>query len=431
MLSFLQRDLPAAGRVLFPGRIPPPVEQFSAAFAQATITAAAKTPDRVWAAQYTHPAWGTAEIAALRQSCPLPAELVDVAFSLSDDEKARARKGEAALAIKLRARHEHVLRDRKGLLFWLRAVMEVGGSVAIDDVSLLLWSQAMLDDELAHDADLDIESLYAIHAVQDSQDSTRVNWLHTHGLEQLGAFDFDILQPSAMFVANCGDPMRALAFAALEGSIAPDFDRFRLIHPGGEVRLVPADRYQAEALPEHRSLRESDSAHSGRRSVLCEPVGCIFGRWRSRPEPSRFLAQVDSEGFVVPFSTSATNLISERASQTFGLFRDLKEEFSSFDLPALVKLGYEVEGGSPTDREYMWFTVHRVLDCQVDATLVNVPHRVPSLTAGQREEFPLERLTDWTILSPEGPMTPRNISAARRLRTNRAMWQARIDAEKH
>jgi hypothetical protein len=64
----------------------------------------------------------------------------------------------------------------------------------------------------------------------------------------------------------------------------------------------------------------------------------------------------------------------------------------------------------------------------VDATLTNAPHRVPSLTAGQRGEFGLDRLTDWTILSPEGPMTPRNVSAARRLRANRAMWQARIDA---
>jgi hypothetical protein len=31
-------------------------------------------------------------------------------------------------------------------------------------------------------------------------------------------------------------------------------------------------------------------------------------------------------------------------------------------------------------------------------------------------------------MSPEGPMTPRNISAARRLRANRSAWQARLDA---
>lgn len=65
---------------------------------------------------------------------------------------------------------------------------------------------------------------------------------------------------------------------------------------------------------------------------------------------------------------------------------------------------------------------------KVDATLANAPHRVPSLTLGQRGEFGLERLTDWMVQSPEGPMTPRNVSAARRLRTNREMWQARLDS---
>ena len=74
--------------------------------------------------------------------------------------------------------------------------------------------------------------------------------------------------------------------------------------------------------------------------------------------------------------------------------------------------------------------MHDVRGDRADATLTNAPHRVSSLAAGQRGEFGLERLTDWVILSPEGQMTPRNVSAARRLRTTRGMWQARIDAAK-
>lgn len=119
--------------------------------------------------------------------------------------------------------------------------------------------------------------------------------------------------------------------------------------------------------------------------------------------------------------------MSERARQTFAVFRELKREFASLDLPTMVKLGYEVEGGTPTDSEHLWFSVHQVRADKVDATLANAPHRVPSLTAGQRGEFGLERLTDWMILSPEGPMTPRNVSASRRLRANRSLWQARLD----
>ena len=361
---------------------------------------------------------------------PLPPELIAHTLTLSDDEKARARIGEAVVTVRIRAQHQNVLRDRKRLLFWLRALMQEDGAVAIDDASMLYWSQAMLDDELAHDADLDIESLYTIHAVQDSQDAARVGWLHTHGLEELRAFDIDVLQPSPVFVANCSDPIRALAFGALEGAVAHDVDRFPLAVPHGEVRLVPVDRYQAEAAPEHARLREPDAAHSGRRAVICEPVGGLLGRWRTRPIPSRFLSRLGSDGFVIPFSVGATALMSERARQTLDVFRDLKEEFASLNLPAVVKLGYEVEGGAPTDREHLWFEVHQVLGDKVDATLANAPHRVPSLRQGQRGEFGLERLTDWTILSPEGPMTPRSVSASRRLRANRDTWQARLDAAK-
>ena len=345
-----------------------------------------------------------------------PPELIEHTLALTDTEKAAARTGCAAVTVKIRAQHQNLLRDRKRLLFWLRALMQPDGVVAIDDSSMLYWSQAMLDDELAHDADLDIESLYTIHAVQDAADSTRVSWLHTHGLEELKAFDIDVLQPSPMFVANCGDPIRALAFAALEGAIADDVDRFPLVFPGGDVRLVPVDRFHAEASSEHSQLRDADSAHGGRRSVVCEPVGGLLGRWRTRPLPSKFFSRVDRDQMVVPFSSAATALMSERARHTFSVFRALKEEFAGFDLPTVVKLGYEMEGGSPGECEHLWFAVHQVLGDTVDATLANAPHRVPSLTAGQRGEFELERLTDWMILSPEGPMTPRNVSASRRLR---------------
>jgi hypothetical protein len=217
-------------------------------------------------------------------------------------------------------------------------------------------------------------------------------------------------------VANCGDPIRALAFAALEGAIAHDVDRFPLVFPGGDVRLVPVDRFHAEASSEHSSLRDPDDVHSGRRSVVCEPVGGLLGRWRTRPVPSKFVSRVDRDQMVVPFSSAATALMSERAKHTFGVFRALKEEFAGLDLPTVVKLGYETEGGSPGECEHLWFAVHQVLGDKVDATLANAPHRVPSLAAGQRGEFELARLTDWMILSPEGPMTPRNVSASRRLR---------------
>jgi uncharacterized protein YegJ (DUF2314 family) len=423
MFNFLRRDLPATGRVLYPGAIPPPFAGLAALQGAVSFTEVSPSADQVWAVRSTHPQWGVAELAALRHQPPAASVLIDHALALSNDEKAKAKTGEAAITVRVQVEQQHVLRDRKRLLFWLRALMQPDGVVAIDDSSMLFWSAAMLEDELAHDADLDIESLYAMHAVQDASDGSRIAWLHTHGLEELGAFDLDVLQPSPMFVDNCSDPMRALAFAALEATMAPDTERFPLAHPGGDVRLVPADRYQAEASPEHQKLRDPDTVHSGRRAVLCEPVGGLFGRWRTRPVPSRFLSSLNTDRMVIPFTTSATELMAERARQTLAVFRALKEEFDSLGLSAVVKIGYEVEGGAATDREHLWFVVHEIDGDKVEASLANAPHRVPSLKLGQRGEFGLDRLTDWMMPSPEGAMTPRNISAARRLRANREKWQ--------
>jgi hypothetical protein len=430
MFGFLHSDLPASGCVFYPGAIPPPLEQLSGLREPVVCRPAPPAAHQVWVANVTHPSWGDAQIACLRAFPPAPAEIIDHSLALSEEEKARARRGHAAVSVHVQAQQKHLLRDRKRLLFWLRALMQSDGAIATDNASTMFWSEAMLEDELAHDADLDVESLYTIHAVQAPADQTRVDWLHTHGLEALRAFDIDVLQPSRTFVSNCADPLRALAFAALEGAVGADTPRFPLAFPGGDVRLVPVDRFHAEASEEHRRLRDADPVHSGRRVVLCEPAGGLFGRWRSRPAPSRFLAHLEDQGFVVNFSTAATELMAVRAAQTLGVFSSVKEEFGSLELPALVKLGFEIDGGSPTEREHLWFEVHRVLGDRVDATLTNAPHRVSSLSAGQRGEFGLDRLTDWTILSPEGQMTPRNVSAARRLRSTRAIWQVRLDAAK-
>jgi hypothetical protein len=428
MFSFLQRDLPAFGRVLYPGAIPPPSPKLSAQAPAVSVSPVTPAADQVWAVKAEHPVWGSADIACVRNPSPLPDELVDVVPSLSTAEKDRARRGHLTIEVRVQTYQKQMLRDRKRLLFWLHALMESDGAIAIDGTSGLLWSHAMLADELSHDADLDIEALFALHAVLDPSHPERVSWLHSHGLEAIGAFDFDVLEPSPMLSGNAGDPCRALAFAALEGAIAPDTGRFELASPGGDVSFVPVDRFHAQASEGHRNLRDADEFHSGKRAVVCEPIGGLLGRWRTRPVPSRFLSRV-SEGVVFAFSSAATDLMSERARQTLDVFQRLSGEFESLELPAGVKLGYEVDGGS-SGREHLWFAVHGISGDRIDATLMNQPHDIAAMTQGQRGEHGLDRLTDWTIMSPEGPMNPRNISAARRLRETRAMWQERIDAAK-
>jgi hypothetical protein len=424
MLSFLARDLPAVGRVYYPGSIPPPIEPLKAFTHPASWTPLNPTPDQVWAARVAHPAWGTADLSASRPSEPVPGLLIDHTLLLSDEEKRRARRGQAAIDIRLTARHGHMLRDRKRLLHWMRALMRPDGAIACDLGSTLFWSHGMLDDELAHDADLDIQALYTIHAVYDPNEDNRVSWLHTHGLEELGAFDVDILSPSPLLADICADPIRALAFAAIEGRITPSTSRFRLAEPGGAVRLVPVERFHRDAAIEHQRLRDTDQVHLGRRAVLCEPARGLFGFLKAQLRPSRFLSEMTDQNWVVPFSPAATALMAERARKTIDVFEQLRQEFDSVKLTSGVKLGYEVEGGGPDNCEHLWFEVHRMAGDRIDATLLNAPHRVPQLTAGQRGSHDVGRLTDWIIMTPEGAITPRHFGAARRLRATRQEWEA-------
>ena len=426
MFSFLQRELPSMGRVFYRGSVPLPLDQVSA-LRSLRCQSVQPAGDLLWAVEATHPTWGKADIACERLPRPLPDAVIDHTITLTSEERELARLGESSISISVSSTHANVLEARKRLVYWLKALMDDDGVLALDEGSTLLWSQAMLEDEVAHDADLDIEALYTIHAVQDSDDPERVTWLHTHGLEEVGAFDIDILAPSKVFVSSCADPIRAIAFAALEGSIDPSTSSFNLAHPGGRVRFVPVDVFEGQAAPEHRALRDFDEVHGGRRAVVCEPAGGLFS-FRKTPRPSQFLSALDNDGFVLPFSAAASELMAERARKTFDVFRSLAEEFDGLALTRVVKLAYEVDGGAPDEREHLWFEVHGFSGDSVDATLANTPHRVSALTAGARGTHSLDRLSDWTILSPAGAITPRSISAARRFRAIRPMWEAALAA---
>ena len=408
------------GDVCFRGPLAPRIEQVLAlASATQDVTASrADVPagfDSPWAVRLTHPTWGDAVVTSPRNA-PVPnAELIRWGTpALTDGEREAVGRAEVALLVQATTPERSVLRARKCLLRWLHLLMRLDGLVAVDHASGVFWSQAMLDDELAHDADLDVESLYTIHAIYDDKAAEpEYYWLHTHGLAELGAFDIDVVRPSPLLANNIGDPLRALAFAALEGSVTSSTEFFTLGSPGGVVDLVPADDFNAKAAPEDARLRTHDEFHAGRRAVVCEPRG-LFSLFRRRPIPSRFLSNVDGH-FVVNFSTASSQLMAGRACKTIDVFQALLAEFGPGGLPNGLKIGYPT-ASDPTGREHLWFEVHGFEGDRVDATLMNQPFDVPSLQQGQRGSHALADVSDWIVSSPAGPMTPRNLSAARRLR---------------
>src|SRR5690606_28879426 len=135
-------------------------------------------------------------------------------------------------------------------------------------------------------------------------------------------------------------------------------------------------------------------------------------------QPCRFFTRAIDDNCVFGFSTAATELMTQRARATVGVFRGLVAEFADMPATALVKLGYATGGGEGA--EHLWFEVHDVRGDHVDATLLNQPFADIGLSQGDRGERPLELLSDWAISTPAGSITPRALAPARMLREHRS-----------
>ena len=402
--------------MLYPGPISPRPEQVLGLNPNNPgMRASRDSAPGTWPVTLTHPVWGEAVIGTPPDAILPGADILHWgAPSLTVEERARALRAETSLGVRVTTPERSVLKARKYLLRWLHLLMSLDGLVAIDHDSLLFWSLTMLEDELAHDADLDVEALFAIHAVYDEDSpDRRVFWMHTHGLEALGAFDIDVLRPSPALAQSAGDCMRALASAALEGHISPSTTNFSLGNPGGAIDLVPADTFNGSAAPADANARTHDEDHAGRRAVVCEPRG-LFGFLRKKPIPSRWLERLEDD-VTFNFSREASELMAARARATLDVFKALIAEFGPGGLPNGIKISYPT-ASDPTGREHLWFEVHGFDGDRVDATLLNQPFDVPSLEQNARGWHAVADVSDWLMMSPAGPMTPRNLSAARRLR---------------
>jgi uncharacterized protein YegJ (DUF2314 family) len=102
-------------------------------------------------------------------------------------------------------------------------------------------------------------------------------------------------------------------------------------------------------------------------------------------------------------------------------------DVADLELPTLVKIGYPTDGGAG-DREHLWFEVHELRPSTVDATLLNQPWNVSHLKEGKRAEYPLENLSEWTMMTPLDSIQPHAFHARRLIRQNRAEVEAMVAA---
>ena len=421
MLKIFESKNPSVLSVLFRGSPGPRAENFADLSKQGFRMQPAKGINNArWGLELQHPKWGKAVLAAL-PDLPTPSdELIEYSVGLDDEEKAVFRSAANALVLKCHSSRGQVLRDRKSALGIARAVMGNEGVGVVDHASEQMWSRQRLDDELEHEAALDVDQVYSIHNVYEDADGDpeqRVcTWLHTHGLAKLGAFDFDILSPHEDYSWNGHEIIRSIAFAILAGNLTPNEAKFAATSRGGYLSFVHVEEFQAKALPAYVALRVNDQNHNTKRSVLCEPRTGLLSFLKKGPEPARLFQKPIPEGITTGFSQEATDLMAERARNTLPVFAHCVEEFKQYGLPMLAKMGYPTDGNDGDSREHLWFSVHGVNGTTIDATLVSQPNQISSMTSGQRGMHAADLLTDWMIDSPLGAITPRDIRPARLIR---------------
>jgi hypothetical protein len=427
-MSWWKRDLAVsqAGSALFRGKwVARPEDFFSVRDWGVRMGTVNRGADGGWSAKLEHDRWGEATLLVLPDPPLPPGDLVDMDGRLTPAEKEAVKACRYAVNVTAGSRSGNVLADRKDLLRFLRGVMGDEAVAAVDHLGQVFWSRHGLDDELAHDADLDIDAIYTMHLLHAPEtrgatvEDERAFWLHSHGLKEIGFWDFDVLDPDPAVRGHAHDLLRALAFGVVEGRLSPDGEPMPLVDRE-RIRAVPARDFVADAARNHADYRACvDDEHLTGHAIICDAG---TGGWLSRllgrgePRPSRFLRGPMPEEVLIHYSTSATELMARRARETLGVLRGAVEELAEFDFPALVKLGLRVDCGAEDEREHLWFRVHGFQSDAVDATLVNAPFHVARLKRDDRGVHPLELLSDWVVFTPAGRIDPRQSRTLRDIR---------------
>lgn len=422
MFEWMKRKIPFMGSVLYRGSSPMRAEEFGFLADKGIRVSEAPTMlDCHWSMMMEHPKWGQAKLSCPKREEEIPLRfLFDVSRMLTADEKQTAQAYGMQMTIHMEGKEANLLRDRKNALRFLRAVMDDDGLAAVDYLSMGVWSAAALDEELSHDADLDIEHIYGVHKIVEA-DRGKPIWFHTHGLGEIGFFDFDIVNPHEGLSANVDDIFRSIAFAIVEKKVSPSTARFRVYSPGGSVRFVAVEEFNAQAEAKYAVMRDGgeETGHNRDRAVLCDPVSSSSGLVSGgKIRPARAIISPIHDNILIDFSASASQLMAERAKNTYGSLRRIAGEFEEIGFPILVKLAYVVDGGGKNDKEHLWFSVNEFFDDKIDCTLKNEPYQIARMKIGDRGRRSVTLISDWVIMTPLGPINPRSSKVVRAFRQN-------------
>lgn len=258
-------------------------------------------------------------------------------------------------------------------------------------------------------------TLWCVHAVHEGD----VVWMHTHGLDRCGRIELDMLGVPAEHVGLLGQLLNAAAGRLLDAEVdAWPEDEEVVVGHGMPLVWLPVGDALANVgrQPVGGADDREDGVHAGERGVLLvkEP-GKLWGH--SYRSPATYLPILEDNPLLY-VSDMETARREALAQERYPRFTALFEATKGIELfRFLVKLGLETtEGG----REHIWFDFHKpVSGDRIDATCLNRPYDVPSVSEGMRGWFDRALMTDFSVLSPLGQLGPDQIALLERLVADR------------
>jgi uncharacterized protein YegJ (DUF2314 family) len=292
---------------------------------------------------------------------------------------------------------------------------------AVLDVNCGRWHpRAALDEHFAPGAEPPESVLWTTHvAVSSQEDDDAVAWLHTHGLARCGRPDLEMLEVPARLAERAAELLSALAGRMIEEAAPAPGAPFEA-GPALEVRLQPwktvAPRLGSGPGGTADRIGMPGAAHLGARAVVCPGDGTLT------PCPRDVLDRIGGGEASFYLSRHETRRVAKRARASWPR---LVEAFSAGN-PAvrfLVKAGIGGQEPPAEDdgaREHVWFALQRCDDDRFEGELLNEPVLGGTLRRGDVAWIQRERVSDWSVVTPQASYGPEDAAVLLRALTARA-----------
>ena len=257
-------------------------------------------------------------------------------------------------------------------------------------------------------------SLFRVQVITPEGKSPRC-WLHSHGLLRCGKMEVEALEVPEDAARAVQELLYAVGTRFLDAAPPEPGEVFepaagaKLVWLPWQEALQHVDPKTPGAHPEERQ-----DVHGAPSAVLFTPPAGLFRKRYG--SPARYVRLLEDNPVVV-VSAAETDRMSRLARERLPRFAALQERFGgSEDWLFAVKIGL------PTDKpaesgghEHLFFQVHAMRGDRVDATAMNDAYFIASVRQGKRGEFPLEGMSDWTILCEHGQFGPDTVLILERL----------------